>query len=82
MGLSMSPVLKSPSTNLTIADELRDALVNGKVRKQAPDYVKQLRTDNHVVILDPTLKAEEDALITAAANQAAGAGAGSDGTTK
>jgi len=73
---------KSPTTNLTIADELRDALVNGKVRKQAPDYVKQLRTDNHVEILDANLKAEEDALMTAAANQAAGAGTGTDGNPK
>jgi parvulin-like peptidyl-prolyl isomerase len=73
---------KSPTTNLTIADELRDALLNGKVRKQAPDYVKQLRTENHVVILDANLQAEEDALMTAAANQAAGAAAGADNTVK
>jgi parvulin-like peptidyl-prolyl isomerase len=73
---------KSPTTNLTIADELRDALVNGKVRKQAPDYVKQLRADNHVQILDPNLQAEEDALMTAAANQTPGTGAEPDGATK
>ena len=69
---------KSPSTNLTIADELREALSNGKIRKLTPDYVKQLRADDHVEILDANLKSEEDALTAAAASQAAGA----DGTTK
>jgi len=69
---------KSQSTNLTIADELRDALINAKVRKLAPDYIKQLRTEDHVQILDPTLKSEDDALTAAAASQAAG----TDGAAK
>ena len=52
----------SPSTGLTIAEELRDALVNIKVSKLAPDYVKQLRTSYHVQILDAILRAEFDRL--------------------
>jgi foldase protein PrsA len=65
-------------TTMTIADELRDALVNTKVRKLAPAYMKELRTEDHVEIVDANLKAEDDAMAAAAANQAAGA----DGTTK
>ncbi len=72
---------KSPSTNLTIADEVREALTNGKIRKLTPDYVKQLRSEDHVEILDANLKSEDDALAAAAASQAAGAD-GADGATK
>ncbi len=52
---------KSPATGLTIAEELRDALINQKIKKLAPAYVKQLRAEYKVQILDPTLKAEDDA---------------------
>ena len=64
---------KSQTTNQTIADELRDALINGKIRKQAPDFIKQLRTEDHLEILDANLKAEDDALAAAAVSQAASA---------
>jgi hypothetical protein len=63
---------------MTIADELRDALVNSKVRKLAPAYMKELRTEDHVEILDANLKAEDDAMTAAAASQAAG----TDGAAK
>ncbi len=59
----------------------RDALTNGKIRKLTPDYVKQLRAEDHVAILDANLKSEEDALTAAAAAQAAGAD-GTDGSAK
>jgi parvulin-like peptidyl-prolyl isomerase len=72
---------KSASTNLTIADELRDALAERKIRKLTPDYIKQLRVEDHVQIVDANLKSEEDALSAAAASQAAGTD-GTDGAAK
>ena len=71
---------KSASTNLTIADELKDALTNGKIRKLTPNYIKQLRAEDHVEIVDANLKSEEDALTAAAAAQAAAQTSGTDGT--
>ncbi len=56
-------------------------MTNGKIRKLTPDYVKQLRAEDHVAILDANLKSEEDALTAAAAAQAAGAD-GTDGSAK
>jgi parvulin-like peptidyl-prolyl isomerase len=53
---------KVPQSDTTVAADLKDGLTTLKVRKQTPDYVKQLRTEYKVEILDPTLKAEDDAL--------------------
>jgi parvulin-like peptidyl-prolyl isomerase len=69
---------KAPANGLTVADELRDALVNQKIKKLEPAYIKQLRAEYKVQILDPTLKSEDDAAAAAAAS-AADAGMGSDG---
>ncbi len=72
---------KSPTTGLTIAAELKEGLINQKVAKLEPDYVKQLRAQLNVEILDPTLKAEDDALAAAEANAATQA-PGPDGSAK
>ena len=72
---------KSPATGLTIAEELKEGLINQKVAKLEPDYVKQLRAQYNVEILDPTLKAEDDALAAAEANAATQA-PGPDGSAK
>ncbi|MGC9941009.1 MAG: peptidylprolyl isomerase [Verrucomicrobiota bacterium] len=74
---------KSPSNGLTITEELREALINQKVKKLAPGYVKQLRSEYKVEILDPTLKAEDDAAAAAADSAAADDVAGpASGTAK
>ncbi len=73
---------KSPSNGLTIAEELKEALINQKVKKLAPAYVKQLRAEYKVEILDATLKAEDEAAAAAASAAAADAAGPSDGTAK
>lgn len=59
---------KSPTNGQTIAEELRQALTNQKIKKLEPAYVKQLRAEYKVEVLDPTLKAEDDAAAAAAAS--------------
>jgi parvulin-like peptidyl-prolyl isomerase len=56
----------------TAAPEIKDALARQKIAKLAPDFVKKLRADQQVQILDPSLKAAEEQL---EANQAAAAAA-------
>jgi parvulin-like peptidyl-prolyl isomerase len=56
----------------TAAPEIKDALARQKIAKLAPDFVKKLRADQQVQILDPNLKAAEEQL---EANQAAAAAA-------
>jgi foldase protein PrsA len=74
---------KSPATGLTIAEELRDALINQKIKKLAPAYVKQLRAEYKVQILDPTLQAEDEAAAAAADSAAAEDATGpADGAAK
>ena len=74
---------KSPANGMTIAEELKEALISQKVKKLAPGYVKQLRAESKVEILDPTLKAEDEAAAAAAASAAAEDATGStDGSAK
>jgi peptidyl-prolyl cis-trans isomerase C len=63
----------SPTTGETIAEELRQALINQKIKKLEPAYVKQLDAEYNVQILDPTLKDEYDAAAAAAAAAASAA---------
>jgi parvulin-like peptidyl-prolyl isomerase len=66
----------SPANGETIAEELRDALINQKVRKLETPYITQLREEYNVKILDPTLKEEDQEAAAAAAT------ADPDGTVK
>ncbi len=70
---------KSPSTDLTISEELREALINNKERKLAPDYIKQVRAADHVQVVDPNLKTEDDAFLAAQSSQGASQGASAPG---
>jgi len=67
---------KVPTSDATVADEINDGLLGLKIKKLAPDYVKQLRTEYKLEILDPSLKAEDDDLQTQAAAAAAAPDAG------
>ena len=51
------------------AAELKDGLAGMKLREAAPDYIKKLRTDNDVQVVDERLKALEDKAREAAAAQ-------------
>ena len=42
------------------ATDIKDGLARMKIGKLAPDYVKKMRMDDHVEILDPALKALND----------------------
>jgi parvulin-like peptidyl-prolyl isomerase len=42
---------------VTAAPDIKDGLARQKIAKLAPDYVKKLRADDQVEILDPSLKA-------------------------
>jgi parvulin-like peptidyl-prolyl isomerase len=59
------------NTNSTVAVAIKEGLTQMQVRKLAPAYIKQLRTDYDVQIVDDTLKAETQAAEAAAAAQAA-----------
>jgi parvulin-like peptidyl-prolyl isomerase len=64
---------KTPAKKIdyaTAAADIKDGLARQKIAKLAPDYVKKLRADDGVEILDPTLKAMDE---RAQANQAAAA---------
>jgi foldase protein PrsA len=52
---------KIPQSDVTIATSIKEGLINLKVRKASPDYVKKLRAEYKVEITDPTLKAEDEA---------------------
>jgi parvulin-like peptidyl-prolyl isomerase len=74
---------KVPSSDAIIADEIKEGLVGLKIKKLAPDYVKQLRVEYKVQIVDPTLKDEDEAAQAAAAAAASAPADGSvDGTAK
>jgi peptidyl-prolyl cis-trans isomerase C len=63
---------KVPSTDVTIADRVKEVLTQQKTEKVAPEYLDKLRTAADVQILDADLKA------TVAALQAAAAAAGTN----
>jgi parvulin-like peptidyl-prolyl isomerase len=74
---------KVPSSDAIIADEIKEGLVGLKIKKLAPDYVKQLRVEYKVQIVDPTLKDEDEAAQAAAAAAVSAPADGSvDGTAK
>jgi parvulin-like peptidyl-prolyl isomerase len=58
---------KVPPTNVTIADRVKDVLIQQKTEKLAPDYLDQLKKDSNVQILDADLKAAIAAAAAAAA---------------
>jgi len=61
---------KTPAKKIDFAtadQEIKDGLAQQKVRKLAPDFVKKLRADQQVEILDPDLKAMEEQAQAAAA---------------
>ncbi len=53
---------KLPQSDTTVAEDIKEGLLNLKVRKLTPDYVKKLRVEYKVEILDPTLQSEDEAL--------------------
>jgi parvulin-like peptidyl-prolyl isomerase len=55
----------------TAAPEIKDGLSRMKISKLAPDYVKKLRADDQVEILDPALKELNEKVQAAQAAQAA-----------
>jgi len=57
-----------PQVKLTVAAICKKEVENEKIRDLAPDYVKKLRADSKVEILDPSLKALEQALLDASTN--------------
>jgi peptidyl-prolyl cis-trans isomerase C len=61
----------------TAETEIKDGLAQLKIRKLAPDYIKKLRADQQVEILDASLKAQDEQAQAAAA---AAAAAGTTGT--
>jgi parvulin-like peptidyl-prolyl isomerase len=58
---------KVPPTNVTIADRVKDVLIQQKTEKLAPDYLDRLKKDGNVQILDADLKAAIAAAAAAAA---------------
>ena len=56
---------KVPGTELTIADKIKDFLLQQKTQKLAPTYLDGLKKGSDVEILDPALKAAVDALASA-----------------
>ena len=61
-----------PQINKTVADVCRSEVESQKIRELAPDYVKNLRKELNVEIVDPQLKALDE---SARAQVEAGAGA-------
>src|ERR1017187_6986688 len=64
----------------TAAPDIKDALTRMKIAKLAPDYVKKLRADEQVEILDANLKAADERM--QASQAAAAAEAPATGTAK
>ncbi|HEY4416618.1 MAG TPA: peptidylprolyl isomerase [Verrucomicrobiae bacterium] len=58
---------KVPGSDLTIAADIKEALLAQKVSKVAPDFINKLRAEYKVEILDPDLKAKYEALQAQAA---------------
>ena len=54
-----------------VATDIKEVLARRQIAKLAPDYVKKLRTDAKLEILDPALKAMSDKVEAALAAQAA-----------
>ena len=63
----------------TAAADIKDGLTRQKIAKLAPDFVKKLRADDQVQILDPDLKALDEKV---QASQAAAAEAAMPETGK
>lgn len=61
-----------PQINKTVSDVCRSEVESQKIRELAPDYVKNLRKELNVEIIDPQLKALDE---SARAQAEAGAGA-------
>ena len=49
-----------PQINKTVADVCRSEVESQKIRELAPDYVKNLRKELNVEIIDPQLKALDE----------------------
>lgn len=67
---------KTPAKKIDFAtaeQEIKDGLTRLKIAKLAPDYVKKLRADEHVEILDADLKAMDQKLQESQAEAAAAA---------
>jgi parvulin-like peptidyl-prolyl isomerase len=65
---------KTPAKKVDFATaetEIKDELARQKIAKVAPDYVKKLRVEEQVEILDPTLKSRLEQAEAAAATAAA-----------
>ena len=60
----------------TVAADIKEVLARRQIAKLAPDYVKKLRADAQLEILDPALKAMSDKIEAAQAALAAPAPAG------
>jgi parvulin-like peptidyl-prolyl isomerase len=50
-----------PQANKTVAEVCKEQVESAKIKELAPDYVKTLRAEQQVQILDPTLKAQAEA---------------------
>ena len=59
-----------PSTDITIADRVKDILTQQKMEKAAPAYLDKLKAAADVQVLDPTLKATIATLAAEAATNA------------
>lgn len=79
---------KTPAKKIdfsTADQDIKDGLARIKIAKLAPAYVKKLRADQHVEILDPNLKAMDEQVQEGQAAAAAAASSSSDtssGTNK
>ena len=64
-----------PQVNKTVAEICKAEVESEKIKELAPDYVKKLRTDLAVEIVDPALKAMDETLRAQAAASSSAAGA-------
>ncbi|MDR3377157.1 MAG: peptidylprolyl isomerase, partial [Verrucomicrobiae bacterium] len=55
----------------TAADEIKEELAQRQIHKLAPAYIRKLRTDEQVEILDASLKSQDEQMEAAAAAAAA-----------
>jgi parvulin-like peptidyl-prolyl isomerase len=53
---------KLPNTDKTVADVCKSGVEADKIKELAPDYVKKLRADLNVEIVDPSLKALDESV--------------------
>ena len=51
-----------PQIDKTVADICKNEVESEQIKALAPDYVKKLRADQSVEIVDPTLKALDDSV--------------------